>query len=207
LVAPNVAHWCFMRDWQQHCSGIITSAVPGLRERLQVRKTGLILDRALGHSPPEGWAREVDQLVVQAGFGVNEIVFLHKPTRTLVLTDLVENFQPDKVGLLLRPLVRLAGAMAPDGKAPAHLRFAINRSGSGGTPFARVGTRTGYLRAWKLVDRDATARLRHYTAKYRIRSPCTIAPAVVVAPHHHPEVAAPPRSSSPRVSSCLCSCD
>jgi hypothetical protein len=46
---------------------------------------------------------------------------------TLILTDLIENFEAEKVSFLARPLVRLAGAMAPYGKAPIHLRFAINR--------------------------------------------------------------------------------
>jgi hypothetical protein len=66
-------------------------------------------------------------VVVPGGFGVNEVAFLHRSTATLILTDLIENFEPEKVNVLVRPLVRLAGAMAPDGKAPIHLRFAINR--------------------------------------------------------------------------------
>ena len=44
-----------------------------------------------------------------------------------MLTDLIQNFEPEKVSPLVRPLVRFAGAMAPDGKAPVHLRFAINK--------------------------------------------------------------------------------
>ena len=72
-------------------------------------------------------AGDIDQVIVPGGLGVNEVAFLHRSTSTLVLTDLIQNFEPEKVSPLVRPLVRFAGAMAPDGKAPVHLRFAINR--------------------------------------------------------------------------------
>jgi hypothetical protein len=127
LVAPNVAHWSFLKDWQAYCAGSVTWAAPGLRQRSQVRQSGVVLDHDLGPSPPNAWARDIDQLIVPGGFGVNEVGFLHRSTSTLVLTDLIENFEADKVNPFVRPLVRLAGVMAPDGKAPIHLRFAINR--------------------------------------------------------------------------------
>ena len=38
LVAPNVAHWSFVKDWQQHVSAI-TWAAPNLRRRAAVKKS------------------------------------------------------------------------------------------------------------------------------------------------------------------------
>ena len=74
-----------------------------------------------------GVGRALEQINVPGGFGVNEVAFFHRQSRTLILTDLVENFEPQKLSRVMRPLIRLAGAMAPDGKAPLHYRFAINR--------------------------------------------------------------------------------
>jgi hypothetical protein len=125
LIAPNVAHWSFLRDWQARCIGAVTWAAPGLRQRTQVKRSGVVLDHDLGPSAPEAWVSDIDQVTVPGGFGVNEVAFLHRSTATLVLTDLIENFEPEKVNVLVRPLVRLAGAMAPEGKAPMHLRFVI----------------------------------------------------------------------------------
>ena len=51
LVAPNVAHWSFLKDWQARCPGVVTWAAPGLRQRLQVKKSGVALDHDLGLSP------------------------------------------------------------------------------------------------------------------------------------------------------------
>jgi Domain of unknown function (DUF4336) len=137
LVAPNVAHWSFLKDWQARCPGVVTWAAPGLRHRSQVKKSGVALDHDLGPSAPEAWAHDIEQAVVPGGFGVNEVAFLHCSTSTLVLTDLIQNFEPEKISPLVRPLVRLAGAMAPDGKAPVHLRFAINRKRDAAAAAAR----------------------------------------------------------------------
>jgi hypothetical protein len=164
LVAPNIAHWSFLKDWQAHCPGVTTWAARGLRQRSQVRKSGVALDFDLGADAPNAWANEIDQALVPGGFGVNEVAFLHRPTSTLLLTDLIENFEAEKVNPLLRPLVRLVGAMAPDGKAPAYLRFAIKRKRR---PAALAAHR---MVAWapervifahgRWFERDGTAQLK-----------------------------------------------
>jgi hypothetical protein len=137
LVAPNIAHWTFVKDWQEKCPGAVTWAAPGLRQRSQVKSSGVVFQHDLGPSSPSDWTDDIEQQVVPGGFGVNEVAFLHRATRTLVLTDLIENFEAEKLPALMRPLVRLAGAMAPDGKAPAHLRFAINRKRQAAAEAAR----------------------------------------------------------------------
>lgn len=124
LVAPNVGHWTFLQDWQRHCPEAITWAAPGLRERRQVRKSGLRLDHDLGDAPTQDWAAEIDQVIIP-GAGFREVDFFHKPSRTLVLTDLVVNLEPEKLPFVARPGARLLGVTAPHGKAPAYLRLAM----------------------------------------------------------------------------------
>jgi hypothetical protein len=54
---------------------------------------------------------------------MTEVVCFHRPTRTLVLADLIENFEQHKVGsLALRWLTKLGGVAAPDGQTPRDLR-------------------------------------------------------------------------------------
>ncbi|MCG6203632.1 DUF4336 domain-containing protein [Rhodopseudomonas sp. HC1] len=127
LVAPNIAHWQFVKDWKDHYPQATTWAAPGLRSRAPVIKSGVVLDHDLGASPPAAWADQLDQLLIAGGFGVTEVAFFYRASRTLILTDFVENLEPDKLGPVARPLARLAGATAPDGMAPAHYRFAMNR--------------------------------------------------------------------------------
>lgn len=48
LVAPNVAHWTFIADWQRAYPDAMTWAAPGLRDRAQVRASTMRIDAELG---------------------------------------------------------------------------------------------------------------------------------------------------------------
>ncbi|EYD75277.1 hypothetical protein Rumeso_03188 [Rubellimicrobium mesophilum DSM 19309] len=126
LVAPNSAHWVFVKDWQAAFPEATTWAAPGLRDRGQVKRSGLRIDHDLASWPPEDWAADLDQLLVTGGMGLREVAFLHLRSRTLILTDLVQNFEADKLSPSIRPFVRLGGGLAPDGMAPPHYRTAMN---------------------------------------------------------------------------------
>ncbi len=45
LVAPNIAHWTFLKDWQAQCPEALTWAAPNLRERRQVTQMQGALER------------------------------------------------------------------------------------------------------------------------------------------------------------------
>jgi len=119
LVAPNIAHWTFLKDWQTHCPEALTWAAPNLRQRRQVRRSGLRIDRVLEDAAPPDWAADLRQIVVPGGFGFREVAFFHGASRTLILTDLVLNLEPVKMPALLRPFLRLAHM------TPPYLRFVI----------------------------------------------------------------------------------
>ncbi len=124
LVAPDVAHWSFIRGWQRNCPDCVTWAAPGLRDRPQVHKSGLRIDHDLGAMAPADWAGEIEQVLVQ-GLGFSEVDFLHAATRTLVLTDLVQNFESEMLPLPMRLMARLTGVLAPNGGTPLYLRAVI----------------------------------------------------------------------------------
>jgi hypothetical protein len=107
-----------------------------------VRRSGLVFEGELGNAPV-AWADALEQIVVPGGFGFSEVAFLHRPSRTLLLADLIENFEPEKLGIFGRMAMRVAGALAPDGKAPAHLRFVVKRKGREAAQAARR------ILAWK----------------------------------------------------------
>jgi hypothetical protein len=129
LVAPNVAHWSFVEEWQRACPDALVWAAPGLRERAPVKKSKLRLDRDLGESPPPEWAQEIEHVVVPGGAGFSEVCLFHRPSRTLVLTDLVLNLEPAKLPMPLRVFARFVGITAPDGRAPVYLRAVVRRGG------------------------------------------------------------------------------
>jgi hypothetical protein len=124
LVAPNIAHWTFLKDWQRACPDAVTWAAPGLRERSQVRRSGLRLDHDLVEAP-KAWGGVLELDSVPGGLGFREITLFHVPTRTLLLTDLVLNLEAPRLPALLRPLALLFGVVAPDGMPPPYLRAII----------------------------------------------------------------------------------
>ncbi len=130
LVAPNIAHWTHLKEWQGAYPGAVTSAAPELRERAAVKKEGLRLDRDLHDPAPPDWAGTIDQIVVPGAGGFREVAFFHNPTRTLLLTDLVVNLEAKKLPLPTRLFARANGMLAPSGKTPAYLRLMLRMRGA-----------------------------------------------------------------------------
>jgi len=77
LIAPSIGHWMFLHDWQRACPAVKTWAVPGLKDRAQVRKAGIKVDAELGDDAPEVWASEIDQVLVR-GPVFKEVDFFHR---------------------------------------------------------------------------------------------------------------------------------
>lgn len=129
LVAPNWIHYAGIPGWQGACPEAATWAAPGVRERAAKMGAQIRWDRDLVDGAPGDWAGEMEQLVVEGSRLHREVVFFHRASRTLILTDLIENFEPDRVGFWQRRLMRMAGILDPDGKAPADMRRSFGRRG------------------------------------------------------------------------------
>jgi hypothetical protein len=71
-------------------------------------------DRDVGAEPPKEWRDDIDQTDVPGGiFG--EIVFFHKDSKTLILTDTVINLELDKIRHPWRFAAKLTGMYHPRG--------------------------------------------------------------------------------------------
>jgi len=164
LVAPNIAHWTFLPDWQRACPDATTWAAPGLRERSQVRESGVRLDHDLSGTPPAEWGGAIGLTTVPGGFGFHEMAMFHRPSRTLVLTDLVLNLEAGKVPAALRPLARLFGITAPDGMPPPYLRAVIklrrNEATQGASRLLDLQPERVIFAHGRWFERDGTATLR-----------------------------------------------
>ncbi len=125
LAAPNIAHWRYLQDWQRACPEALTWGAPNLRHRRPVRRAALRIDRDLPGTAPPDWAADLELVTVPGGLGFREVAFFHKPSRSLVLTDLVVNLEPGKLPWPMRLPARLAGMTAPDGRAPLYLRAVV----------------------------------------------------------------------------------
>lgn len=122
LVSPNAIHYWWIGDWWARYPAALRWASPGVRPA--AARHGLDFDRDLEPAAPAEWAGEIDQLIVRGSRFLEEVVFFHRPSRTLVLADLIENFEAHRIGSrTLRTLMRWAGNVDPDGKLPIDLRL------------------------------------------------------------------------------------
>lgn len=157
LVSPNKIHYAHVLTWGEAYPDAIKWASPGVRERAKSVGLQVRFDRELAEEPNPPWATEIDQLVFQGSRFMEEYVFFHKASRTLILTDLIENFEAERVSRGWRLLVRLAGSMHPDGKAPLDLRMTFR----GREKQAQVAVRQ--MLAWQ-PERVLLAHGRWYPA-------------------------------------------
>jgi hypothetical protein len=99
LVAPNRFHHLSLGEWQRACPEALAYVAPGLdKKRPDLKIAGVLTDE-----PEPGWAGTVDQVLVSGFPLANEVVFFHRPSNTLVATDLAFN-----VGSSSPPLTRIA---------------------------------------------------------------------------------------------------
>ncbi len=163
LVAPNTVHWTYVREWQSHCPAAITWGAPGLRRRKAVAEAGLHIDRDLADGTTPEW-QDVIETVVVHGKGIAEAALFHRPSGTLVLTDLVVNVELRKLPLPVGVGARLVGAAAPHGRAPVYARAAFK---AGGERAAAAAARLVALQPERVIfahgrwfESNGTAELR-----------------------------------------------
>jgi hypothetical protein len=124
LIAPNTIHYWWIPDWKARYPNACVHAVPGLETSA---KRAFPVNAVLGSAPAPAWAGEIDQLLF-TGDAITEAVFIHRPTSTVNLTHLIENFEPSRVRRpWLRWLVKLAHVADPHGSAPYDMRLTFLR--------------------------------------------------------------------------------
>jgi len=105
IVAPNRFHHLFVADWQKAYPAAQTWCAPGL----DTKRADLKFTAILGDHPPDAWAAEMDQAFMEAFPPLNEIVFFHRKTGTVIFTDLLFNIARHE-SAYARFLLRLDGA-------------------------------------------------------------------------------------------------
>jgi hypothetical protein len=127
LVSPNKMHHLYLRDW--------SVAYPQAQlwgPESTIRKRGdLKFSEALRDSPPSEWAPDIDQAWFRGSRVMDEIMFFHRPSRTVIVADLIaafrDHFLREHGSWWQLPLARLLGMMADKYGAPLdwQLSFAL----------------------------------------------------------------------------------
>lgn len=126
LVSPNRLHYGFMEQWRPHAPEALSWASPGVRERAASQGISVRFDADLGERPEPAWEAAIDQVLYRSSSFLEEVVFFHRASKTLLIADLIQAMEPERLGLLARALTRIGGNRVPGGM-PADIRLLAKR--------------------------------------------------------------------------------
>jgi Domain of unknown function (DUF4336) len=89
LVGPNRFHHLFIKPWMEAHPQAQAYAAPGLDKKRGDIAFRSVLDDSAGMQ--WGWSPDVEHLLWRGAPMMNEVVFFHPATRTLILTDTAHN--------------------------------------------------------------------------------------------------------------------
>ena len=125
IIGPNRTHFTCIPEWREAYPAAEIHVAPKLREQAKSRIVFATFD--MGGDVGYPWDKEISTIEVPGG-AMTEFEFFHRASRTLVLTDLIQNFEVAKLdSRLMRFLTRLGGVQHPDGQTPRDLRLAFSR--------------------------------------------------------------------------------
>ncbi len=67
-----------------------------MRERARSERVDVHFDNDPGENAPPEWRDEIDQTIIP-GAVLDEVVFFHRESKTLILADAIMNFELDKL--------------------------------------------------------------------------------------------------------------
>lgn len=123
LVSPNLLHYASIAAWKRRYPHATAWASPGVRGRAAAQHIEVAFDADLADAPPQAWTPDLDQVRFRGSRVIEEFVFFHRASATLILADLIENFEREKLTRGMRWLAWLGGVLDPDGKAPLDMRM------------------------------------------------------------------------------------
>lgn len=123
LVTPNKLHHLYLAEWVARWPEAQLHAPPGLARR----RPDLHFDSELGDEPDPAWAGEIDQTIFRGSFVMEEVVFFHRPSRTVIFGDLVQRHEPERMTGWRGAVMRLDGLVGEEGSAPREWRLSFLR--------------------------------------------------------------------------------
>jgi Domain of unknown function (DUF4336) len=87
VIAPNLYHHVYAGPWKQAYPAALLWGAEGLANK----RKDLPFDGTLGGVPDPAWAHVIEQTPLR-GCMLGEMIFFHRPSRSVVTADLLENF-------------------------------------------------------------------------------------------------------------------
>ncbi len=121
LVAPNKIHSLGIRPWKALYPSARVWASPGFSKR----HPDIAVDALLTNETEAPWSSEIDHCVMDGHAVLDEVTFLHKPSRTLIITDLIQKHESAGESWLWRGVKRMAGILGEGGGVPLDVKLSV----------------------------------------------------------------------------------
>lgn len=121
LVSPNKFHHLYLGEWVQAWPDAKLYASPGLARR----RRDLSFDAELGDAPDPAWNADIDQVIVHGSLLIDEVVFFHRGSRTAIVSDLVQRFDPATLHGWRGIIMALDGLVGANGSTPREWRLSF----------------------------------------------------------------------------------
>ncbi|MFZ0884475.1 MAG: DUF4336 domain-containing protein [Candidatus Acidiferrales bacterium] len=123
LVAATPRHIWRLTAWHSQFPGAqLWAAKPS---PLTLKKGNLKFTGILSDATQQVWAEDLDQIPFKGNPLIEEVIFLHRKSRTVILDDLIQNHLALKGHPLRNVLFRLGGVAYPNGGVPLDIRLSF----------------------------------------------------------------------------------
>lgn len=121
LIAPNTLHHLFLAEWQRAYPMAALHAPPELRKK----RKDLRFSSDLSNGSAALWSDEIDCAVIDGSWITTEAVFFHTRSRTILFTDLIQQFDPGWFTGWRAIIARLDGMVGAEPRVPRKFRYAF----------------------------------------------------------------------------------
>lgn len=121
LIAPNHLHHLFLPEW---IAAYPSAEVYGTNEVIK-KRNDITFDASFNEQQDWPWRADIEQEMFTGSSLMEECVFFHRASGSLIVTDLVENFSGKDFNYCQRVVAKGVGILAPNGKMPLDWRLSF----------------------------------------------------------------------------------
>jgi hypothetical protein len=114
LISPNKIHYWYIQDFQKSYPEAVTFASDGVQERSKKAGKNIRWDQELKDLQSD-YFEDLEIIPMSGNRFMTEYTFFHFPSKTWIVTDIIENFEAKKINPFFRIIAFLGGALSPNG--------------------------------------------------------------------------------------------
>jgi hypothetical protein len=123
LIAPNKIHYWWVEDWKKIYPNVIICVAPGVKKNAKKHGKNISVDIEFTKEHNFEWSNEISHLLVKNNYMV-EVIFFHHLSQTLILTDLIENFEKSKINnKMILLMAKIGNVLYPNGRTPIDIQL------------------------------------------------------------------------------------